>query len=172
MGLLWEIQKTSYFKILIMRFIVVFVFLAIVIFVVVFGLNKISVQQQQTETGVVVSDQALEPQEINISISEENMSKEKGVATIKEIDGKTNIIFRISGYPEGVIQPSYIYAGECRDKGSVVYVLKSVAGGKSETTIDVSFDQLTKQFPLSIKIHKAPTEMGTVVACGDISSLK
>lgn len=151
-----------------MRFFVTLFFLTIIIIVVYFLFGNEPIKLQKTEKNIPVSNQASRFQEINISISEENMSKENGMATIKQEEDKTYITLRINNFPEEIIQPSYIYSGSCNSLGQIVYQLESMSNSKSETILDVSFNEIKKQFPLSIVIHKAPTEMGTIAACGNI----
>lgn len=151
-----------------MRFFVTLFFLTVITIVVYSLFGNEQIKLQKTEKNIPISNQASISQEINISISEENMSKETGMATIKEEDSKVYIAFKINNFPEEIIQPSYIYSGACGSLGQIIYQLESVSNSESETILDASFDELKEQFPLSIVIHKAPTEMGTIVACGEI----
>lgn len=106
--------------------------------------------------------------QINISLSEQNESGESGTATLTEVDGKVIVSLDLNGAPDSV-QPAHIHTGSCDNLGGVQNPLTSPVGGASETTLDVTMDDLLSGLPLAINVHKSPEEAGIYVACGDIT---
>lgn len=105
---------------------------------------------------------------IKIDLKERNESSESGTATLVEKDGKVMVTLNLTGAAEGVVQPAHIHLGSCPDVGAVKYPLTSLVDGKSETTLEVSLDQLKKELPLAINAHKSASEVKIYVACGDL----
>lgn len=107
--------------------------------------------------------------EVTVALSEQNASGESGSATMMEVDGKVKVTLDLTGAPEGVTQPAHIHMGSCPDVGEVKYALTSPVNGVSETTLDITLDQLKSELPLGINVHKSETEASTYVSCGDIT---
>ena len=110
---------------------------------------------------------------ISVPLSALNNSGESGIATLTEtIDQNNNkqtiVKLNLSGAPEGVTQPAHIHAGECPGIGAIVYPLTSPVNGKSETSLNVTIDQIIAQLPLAINVHKSTAEVGIYVSCGNI----
>lgn len=57
----------------------------------------------------------------------------------------------------------YIEKGSCEQKGERLYELKRVIGGKSETLLDRSADELLAQKPVSIKAYS-----DRLISCGEL----
>lgn len=108
---------------------------------------------------------------ITVPISAQNGSGEAGTAVFTDENGKTKVTVNITGEPSGATQPSHIHVGACATPGpagAVKFPLSPLAGGKAETTIDVSLSELLKSLPLMINFHKSASEMTVYTACGDI----
>lgn len=103
-----------------------------------------------------------------VTLSEQNASAEGGNATLIDQDGKVLVTLEINGTPTGVEQPAHIHVGACPNPGVVKYPLSPVLNGRSETTLNVTMEQLMKELPLAINIHKSQQESKVYVACGDI----
>lgn len=107
--------------------------------------------------------------EVTVALSEQNASGESGTATLMEVDEKVKVTLNLTGAPEGVTQPAHIHMGSCPDVGEVKYALNSPVNGVSETTLDVTLDQMKSELPLGINVHKSETEATTYVSCGDLT---
>ncbi len=105
-----------------------------------------------------------------VALDAQNKSGEAGIATIKEMGGKVLVTIDITGAPAGVTQPAHIHAGSCPSPGAVEYPLTSPVDGKSETTLDVSFDDLMKKLPLAVNVHKSVAMSKVYVACGNVTA--
>jgi len=105
--------------------------------------------------------------ELVIGLLEQNDSGESGIATLTEIEGQTRVFIETVGTTADIPQPVHIHEGSCAELGGVNYPLTNVINGASETTVDVLFEQLTKELPLAINIHRSGPEIDVYVACGD-----
>ena len=115
---------------------------------------------------------ALEEEEMSepvvVAMNAQNDSGMTGFATLTERSGSTLVELALSGATAGVAQPSHIHMGSCAEIGEVVYPLESPVNGVSETTLDVSLDDILAKLPLAINVHKSPEEAGVYVSCADL----
>ncbi|MEK7188299.1 MAG: hypothetical protein AAB685_00420 [Patescibacteria group bacterium] len=107
-------------------------------------------------------------QEVMVTLNELNKSSESGTATLKEVDGKVSVELNLVGAAKGVSQPAHLHKGVCPGIGAVAYPLNFPIEGQSQTTLDVSLDELKAQLPLAINVHKSASDIKTYVSCGDI----
>lgn len=105
-----------------------------------------------------------------VTLSALNKSGEAGTATLTEVNGKVQAKLTLTGTPKGVPQPAHIHMGSCPTPGDVKYPLTSVVDGKSETTLNVSFDDLMKNLPLAINVHKSVPQVKVYVSCGNVTA--
>jgi len=105
---------------------------------------------------------------MTITLSPQNNSGESGVAILKEVNGKTEVKLRLEGAAKDVTQPAHIHSGSCATLGGVKWSLTFPVNGKSETTLDISFDQLRAELPLAINVHKSAAEAKVYTSCGDL----
>jgi hypothetical protein len=108
------------------------------------------------------------PRSFVVALSAQNDSGMSGTATFTEVDGSTLVELDLTGAPEEVVQPAHIHTGSCADIGGIVYPLESPVNGISETTLNVSIDNILAQLPLALNVHKSPEETDIYVACGDL----
>ncbi len=134
--------------------IIAVIVVVVVIFILVSG-NKNSENLNTVKTSTV-------------SIAAFDNSGISGTATITEVEGKSKVVVSLNGYPVDANEPARINTGSCASLGGEKYPLTNVVSGASETVLEVSFDDLMKQLPLAINIHKSETELDKNVACGDI----
>jgi len=120
----------------------------------------------QTETTEVDPSSAMTK---TILLSEQNESSESGTAVLTEKDGKVVVTLNMTGAPATVSQPAHIHKGACPDVGAVAYPLTNVVNGVSETTLDVTLQQLASEQPLGINVHKSTPEVKVYVSCGDLN---
>lgn len=109
-----------------------------------------------------------EASQVVISLAEQNDSGESGTATITETDEGVHVVLELTGAPAGVEQPAHIHTNSCANIGGVEYPLTFPTDGYSETTLNVSMEELEAGLPLSINVHKSVEEVSVYVACGDI----
>ena len=107
-------------------------------------------------------------QSVTVNLETLNKSGQSGNATITPMEGKVKVVLNIDKAPTGSEEPAHIHKGACPTPGAVLYPLNSVVNGTSETIIDASMDDLAKNLPLAINIHKSPSEINQYVACGNI----
>jgi len=138
-----------------------------------FKINKqknLSVEKIQTqETGITPQPSlTVFPKQIEINLNQLGNSGEYGKAILKEIQGKTVVKLSLQGFPPDISQPAYIHEGFCPAVGKVKYTLNSLKNGQSETTLDVTLDQVLSQLPLAINIRKSASRSDVYFACGNL----
>ncbi len=109
------------------------------------------------------------PASIIVPLASENKSNEAGSATITKTGDKVKVAITLTGAPKGASQPAHIHLGSCDKPGAIKYPLPDIMNGASETTVNVSYEQLMSELPLSINVHKSAKEIKTYVACGNIT---
>ena len=150
------------------RIFITFAFLFLVSFFtfLYFGTKKpdiYSVPNNQVEEVV-----AKKAKEENIALSEENNSGETGNVNLKDVEGKVHLSIGMKGFPEDTLQLARIISGKCNSLSEIRYDLTSIDSGRSESTLDISWDELKGKLPLAVVVYKAPTEMGTISSCGNL----
>lgn len=108
-----------------------------------------------------------EPATLELQLSEQNGSGQSGTAMLTEVErGRTRIVVELANPPQAP-QPSHVHPGSCDDLGPPVAGLSNVVGGKAETVIDMSLDEL-RTGKLVVHAHKSAQEYDTSVACARI----
>jgi len=115
--------------------------------------------------------------EATIPLAPLNDSGQAGTAKISvRTDGKIGVTLKINKSPMSgeatTTQPSHIHSGACPTPGAVKFPLVSVVNGDSETVLDVTAENLLTMLPLAINVHASESDLGTYVACGDITDQK
>lgn len=109
--------------------------------------------------------------ELVVDLVSQNDSEQSGTATFMEgADGKLTLKINIKPGASTLSQPAHIHLGACPTPAAVKYPLASVVNGKSETRLEVTFDDLKKDLPLAVNIHKSETEASLYTACGNLFS--
>lgn len=88
--------------------------------------------------------------------------------------GTMTATVNISGATAGDVHPWHVHTGTCATGGGVVgpgsaYTPLTVAAGgsaSSTATIPATLDATQKYH---VNVHKSPTDMGTIVSCGDLT---
>lgn len=151
------------------RIFITFIFLFLVSFFtfLYFGTKKLEINSS-LKNNPKESLEVEKLKEVNVALSEENASGETGKVNIKDIDGKVRLSLEMRGYPEDTLQLARIISGKCSSPSQIKYELVTINNGRSETTLDVSWEELKSELPLSIVVYKAPTEMGSTSSCGNL----
>ncbi|MBA3449577.1 MAG: hypothetical protein H0T18_00025 [Chloroflexia bacterium] len=96
-----------------------------------------------------------------------NGSGINGVAELTETEDGTLVELVVQGATGG--HPVHIHFGACDDLGEVAAPLTDIDEmGKSETTVDLTFDELTSG-EYAINAHESAENIANYVACGDIT---
>jgi hypothetical protein len=104
---------------------------------------------------------------ITIDMQEVDDSGQSGQANITSDGDQVQISIEIDPGPDGEPQPVHIHEGDCRDLGDVAYPLEDVVDGVSESTADVSINELISG-EYAINVHLSEDEMDVYVACGTL----
>lgn len=105
--------------------------------------------------------------DISIELTMMNDSEQSGMATIKRDNEKSLVSITLNGSPEDSSQPANIHVDTCQNLGDIIHQLNAVENGKSETVLDVNFDDILKLIPIAISINEAEES----VACGNTSAI-
>ncbi len=108
--------------------------------------------------------------EMKVTLASVNNSSQSGTATLTEDEGKTTVAIDLTGFIKDVSQPAHIHVGTCPGVGAIKYPLTPVVNGKSSTALSVKLDQLKKELPLVINVHKSKEEISVYTACGPLSA--
>ena len=106
---------------------------------------------------------------VTAPLDEQNGSGQSGTATLSALgEGKTRVVIQLANAPDEA-QPAHIHEGTCQDLAeSPKYPLKSLEHGHSDSEVDASLDSLQAE-EFAINVHKSEKDIGTYVACGDLS---
>lgn len=112
-----------------------------------------------------------------VSVDDPSISGE--AKFIENLDGSTTVELQLTGTPIGEIHPAHIHFNTAAESGAIAITLESVNGdtGFSSTTVTalnddqggtaISYDELL-DFDGYINVHSSATDLGTLVAQGDI----
>ncbi len=105
---------------------------------------------------------------VTVQLAEQNGSGQSGTATLTPVgDTQTMVAIELSNPPADP-QPAHIHSGTCAELGEVVYPLTNIEGGTSETTLDVTLEEL-QSGGFAINAHESEANIQNYVACGEIS---
>lgn len=107
---------------------------------------------------------------LTVNLAAQNGSGETGTATLTQQKDGVQVVISLANAP-AMAQPAHVHLGTC-DKLNPApeYPLTSITAGSSTTVIKgVTIDQLLAKTS-AINVHKSTTDLGTYVACGDISA--
>jgi len=143
--------------------------LPILIVVILIAAGIIWYLNRDVDTGNLINDALPLSRSLSLTLVEQNLSGQSGTANIFEVGDKTKIELTLRNSPAGP-QPAHVHTGSCAELGGVKYPLTSPVNGTSDTTLDVSYDELLAELPLAINVHKSVAEAGVYVACADIGT--
>lgn len=106
---------------------------------------------------------------VEVELSEQNDSGQSGTATLEAAgEGQTTVTLELSDPPD-VPQPVHIHEGTCEELNpQPAFPLENLEDGTSETTVEVSLDEL-QSGEYAINAHASEEDVETYVACGNIS---
>lgn len=98
-----------------------------------------------------------------------------GTVTVAERDdGKVVVTIQLSGAQAGTTHPAHIHANTAAEGGPIILDLNPVTDGRSETVVDalndgtvLTYDAL-REVDGYVNVHLSDTDLGTLVAQGDI----
>jgi hypothetical protein len=127
-------------------------------------ISKQKSEKQLMEASRHLSDQ----KKIVVTLDELSKSKQTGLVSLTEEEGKIAVALDITNSVKSLAQPAHIHSGSCPTPGEPVYTLTNTVDGKSLTTLETNLADLRAKAPLSIMVHKS-TKDHTSVACGNIA---
>lgn len=161
------------------QWLIIYVILGVIVYGVIYyfflnknnGYNssKSSMQYSSPSPSQAAPSTAMMSSESTVTLKPVNSSNEAGTATLTEENGQVKVTIKLTGYTKDVAQPAHIHMGACPGVGTVKYPLTSITNGASVTTLSVTLDQLKKELPLAINVHKSATEISVYTACGPLS---
>ncbi|MDP9366803.1 MAG: hypothetical protein M3Q03_00770 [Chloroflexota bacterium] len=116
---------------------------------------------------------AQDEESVEFDLNELNDSGVTGTAVLTAEGDETNITLELTGDAIVGGHPANIYEGTCDDLDpNPAFELTDVdEDGLSETTVDVSLEDLTGDTPYAINVLLSSEELGVYIACGDISNV-
>jgi len=124
-------------------------------------------EKAETSEKAMVEDKDV-GQSLTVTLNSLNDSGESGTAILTEDGDKTKVTLNLNGAPVGVTQPAHIHSGKCDSLGGVKYPLNSPTDGKSESLLDLPYEQLKSDSDLAINVHESAEEISVYVSCGDL----
>jgi hypothetical protein len=110
----------------------------------------------------------VEEREVYVTLDELNDSGMSGEAELTETEGGTHVSLMVEGATGG--HPVHIHFGTCDNLGEIAAPLTDIdATGMSETTVDLTLDDLTSG-EYAINAHESAANITNYVACGEITS--
>lgn len=146
----------------------------VILLTIVYLLNTGQIKTPTPSPKAITPPQAFTPtsatplKRLTLNLTQVSNSTESGKAILEEVGGKVQVTLSLTGAPKGAAQPAHVHAGGCPGVGTVKYPLTTALDGRSETILSVSLDQLKKELPLAINIHKSQPEAKVYVSCGDL----
>lgn len=103
-------------------------------------------------------------------------SSAHGTAMIHSMGGKQRVEVQLSGAPAGATLPWHIHSGSCADgmtpivgSPSLYTAIGTSGDGTGSIMADIPVTLAAGQ-RYHVNVHASPSDMGTIVACGDLSS--
>lgn len=140
----------------------------LIIFVVVayFLLSNKSTFYSKNETTLVNDDVKNSSQFVgsfSVVLKSGDNPSEYGIAVFGKSENKTKVSIKMINFSNGIPQNASIYKGTCDNLEETKHGLANVANGSSESTLDITVDELINEFPLALVIGNAVT-----LSCTDI----
>ena len=106
--------------------------------------------------------------EVTVELAESSDSGQTATATLTGEGDTTRVFVEVDGDPVSPSQPAHIHEGTCDDLNpEPAYGLPNVAGGRSDSSVDVTLDALTSG-TYAINLHFSDDELDVYTSCGNI----
>ena len=106
---------------------------------------------------------------ISVNLSPVGDASQFGTATLTPEGDQTRVVVDVDS-PVSNSQPAHIHEGTCADLNpEPAFGLPNVVDGRSESTVDVSLDDLTAA-DYAINLHMSDDDLTTYTSCGDIEA--
>jgi hypothetical protein len=95
-----------------------------------------------------------------------------GRATGREMSGNLTVTASLNGLSSGGNHPWHVHEGKCGSGGGIVGPpsayppLRPGSSGQASATASLNVD-LNEARDYHVNVHLSPTQMGTIIACGD-----
>ncbi len=126
-------------------------------------------------TVALAAGAAIMPMKWAAKLASESGSTIVGTATVEPgKDAKsTHATVMITGGEPGATYPWHVHEGKCADHGKVVGPATAYtplkAGKDGSAKVDVTLPYATPDDgSFAINVHKSPSDLGTIVACGEL----
>jgi hypothetical protein len=96
-----------------------------------------------------------------------------GTVRVAVLSGRSTATIQLTNAPPGALLPWHIHTGTCETGGPILgeasaYPPLNVGSdGRAQGTANVGA-RLNEANQYHVNVHASPTEMGTIVACGDL----
>jgi len=98
-------------------------------------------------------------------------SGESGCATPRAVMGSMLLGLRVTGEPNGAVQPAHIHRGKCGSNGPVVLPLMNVVNGTSANKIPIAKWRMYNHGGFYINIHESADNIPHIVSCANIMAM-
>jgi hypothetical protein len=106
---------------------------------------------------------------ISVNLDPVGDASQFGTATLTPSGEQTEVVIDIDS-PISDSQPAHIHEGTCDNlTAEPAFGLPNVVSGRSESTVDVSLDDLTSG-TYAINLHMSDTDLQTYTSCGNIEA--
>ena len=98
-----------------------------------------------------------------------------GTATAHSMNGSQTVNLQISGGTSGATYPWHIHTGSCSDGMTPIvgdpalYTALGTSGDGTASLMATIPITLSDNQRYHVNVHASPTDMGTIVACGDLT---
>ncbi len=152
--------------------------------VIIAGGGYFYIQNQSKETAklqeqkkVLMEREAMEKKEkeammgsLTYNFIAQNNSGEAGTVTFSEASkDTTSVVVSLNSASKDVSQPAHIHIGSCKALGIPSHTLTNLVNGKSVTVLNVSYENLWKEVPFAVNVHKSSAEVNIYTACADVT---
>lgn len=109
------------------------------------------------------------------SLTARNNSSVHGTAGVQSAVVGAAVHISISGATPGAVHPWHVHSGSCANSGGVIgsvgdySVLTVGADGTASATVTIGAP-LTEGNAYSVNVHRSVSELGTIIACGDLKN--
>jgi hypothetical protein len=144
--------------------------------------GHVNVHLSTSELGTLVAQGDIGPNAFTANIEDYELASVGGsgisgdVTFVERVSGEILVILELENTPGGGIHPAHIHNGSAAVGGSIAISLNDVNGDTGFSLTDVSelddgtsitFSEL-KEFEGHVKVHLSSSDLGTIVASGDI----